>query len=320
MSENRAPAAPKAPRGDFPRPSTRLIFEERWYRVWEEEGRFQPAGRRRLAPVRHGHPAARTSRDGSTSGTRYGRTIEDILARWKRMRGRRVLWVPGTDHAGIATQMVVERAAREGGASTGATSAARSSSSASGRGSARPRTRSSRSCAGSAARSTGRRERFTMDPDLSRAVRRAFVQLYEEGLIYRGRYVVNWCPRCGTAVSDLEVVHRETEGTLYQIRYDVPGVPDGRRRRHDASRDDARRHGARDPPGRPPHGDAARARRAVLPIVRPRDPDHRGPDPRRPRVRHRHRQGHARARRQRLRVGAAARASPPSSSSARTGR
>src|SRR5262249_37807117 len=71
------------------------------------------------------------------------------------------------------------------------------------------------------------RERFTMDPDLSRAVRRAFVQLYREGLIYRGRYVVNWCPSCGTAVSDLEVVHKEVDGTLYKIRYDVPGVSSG---------------------------------------------------------------------------------------------
>src|SRR5205814_9124897 len=71
------------------------------------------------------------------------------------------------------------------------------------------------------------RERFTLDPDLSRAVRRAFVQLFREGLIYRGRYVVNWCPRCGTAVSDLEVVHREEKGTLYRIRYDVSGIPSG---------------------------------------------------------------------------------------------
>ncbi|HKD20071.1 MAG TPA: valine--tRNA ligase, partial [Thermoanaerobaculia bacterium] len=71
------------------------------------------------------------------------------------------------------------------------------------------------------------RLRFTMDPDLSRAVRHAFVELYRDGLIYKGRYVVNWCPRCETAVSDLEVLHRETEGTLYRIRYDVPGVAEG---------------------------------------------------------------------------------------------
>src|SRR5204862_403637 len=71
------------------------------------------------------------------------------------------------------------------------------------------------------------RERFTLDPDLSRAVRHAFVQLYREELIYRGRYVVNWCPRCGTAVSDLEVIRKEEMGTLYKIRYDVPGVPSG---------------------------------------------------------------------------------------------
>ena len=95
------------------------------------------------------------------------------------------------------------------------------------------------------------RERFTLDAELSRAVRHVFVRLYRDGLIYRGRYVVNWCPRCGTAVSDLEVVHRDVDGKLYLIRYDVPGVSVGGRRRDDAARDDARRHRARDPPGGP---------------------------------------------------------------------
>ena len=87
------------------------------------------------------------------------------------------------------------------------------------------------------------REYFTMDERMSRAVREAFVRLYEEGLIYRGKYIVNWCPRCITAVSDLEVVHEETPGKLYEIRYPVVGSP-GRvhRRRHHASRDDAGRH------------------------------------------------------------------------------
>ena len=87
------------------------------------------------------------------------------------------------------------------------------------------------------------REYFTMDDRMSRAVREAFVRLYEEGLIYRGKYIVNWCPRCITAVSDLEVVHEETQGKLYEIRYPVGGT--ARRvhhRRHHASRDHAGRH------------------------------------------------------------------------------
>ena len=161
-------------------------------------------------------------------GHAYGRTVEDILARWKRMRGRRVLWVPGTDHAGIATQMVVERQlAKEGIRRRDL-----------GRENFIERVWEWRRESGDTILGQLRRLgcsldwtrlRFTMDPDLSRAVRHAFVQLYEDGLIYRGRYVVNWCPRCGTAVSDLEVVHRETEGALYKIRYDVHGRPGGAR-------------------------------------------------------------------------------------------
>ena len=131
------------------------------------------------------------------------------------------------------------------------------------------------------------RLRFTLDPDLSRAVRHAFVQLYEDGLIYRGRYVVNWCPRCETAVSDLEVVHRETDGALYKIRYDVPGVAGGRGRRDDAARDDARAtRRSRSIPrtrGRRRCGAGRRSCRSSgreIPVIE-------DADPRRPGVRHR---------------------------------
>jgi valyl-tRNA synthetase len=159
-------------------------------------------------------------------GHAYGRTIEDILARWQRMRGKRVLWVPGTDHAGIATQMVVERELLKQGIRRRDL----------GRDAFVERVWAWRRESGDAILGQLRRLgcsldwsrlRFTMDPDLSRAVRHAFVLLYRDGLIYKGRYVVNWCPRCETAVSDLEVVHRETKGTLYHIRYDVPGVEGG---------------------------------------------------------------------------------------------
>ncbi|HSS44277.1 MAG TPA: valine--tRNA ligase, partial [Thermoanaerobaculia bacterium] len=159
-------------------------------------------------------------------GHAYGRTIEDILARWKRMQGLRVLWVPGTDHAGIATQMVIERQLAKQGIDRRTL----------GREKFVERVwawkREAKDTIQAQIRRLGcsldwSRERFTLDPDLSRSVRHAFVRLYREGLIYKGRYVVNWCPRCETAVSDLEVVHRDVEGTLYRIRYDVPGVASG---------------------------------------------------------------------------------------------
>src|SRR5262252_8216038 len=200
-------------------------FDERWYKLWESEGRFQPKGPPGSPRFVMVIPPPNVT--GKLHiGHAYGRTVEDILARWKRMRGYRVLWVPGTDHAGIATQMVVERQLKKDGIDRRAL----------GREKFIERVWAWRRESGDVILAQLRklgcsldwsRLRFTMDPDLSRAVRHAFVRLYEDGLIYRGRYVVNWCPRCETAVSDLEVVHRETEGTLYRIRYDVPGVPEG---------------------------------------------------------------------------------------------
>jgi len=200
-------------------------FEERWYRTWEEEGRFQPVGPpgspRFVMVIPPPNVTGRLH-----IGHAFGRTLEDILARWKRMKGFRVLWVPGTDHAGIATQMVIERELAKEGIDK--------------RDLGREKfiervwlwKREAKDTIQSQIRRLGcsldwSRERFTLDPDLSVAVRHAFVQLYHEGLIYRGRYVVNWCPRCGTAVSDLEVVHREVDGSLYRIRYDVSGVSSG---------------------------------------------------------------------------------------------
>ncbi len=90
------------------------------------------------------------------------------------------------------------------------------------------------------------RERFTLDPGLSRAVRETFVSLYEKGLIYRGEYMVNWCPRCQTAISDLETVHEETAGHLWHIRYPVVGHGSLSGRRHHASGNHAGRYGRRD--------------------------------------------------------------------------
>ncbi|MGH9662857.1 MAG: valine--tRNA ligase, partial [Bryobacteraceae bacterium] len=150
-------------------------------------------------------------------------TLIDLATRWHRMLGENTLWVPGTDHAGIATQMVVERKLAEEGLTRQQLGreefvkrvwewkefyATRIDDQMKRLGS---------SCDWS-------RERFTLDPGLSRAVREAFVRLYEKGLIYRGQYMVNWCPRCNTALSDLEVAHEDTQGHLWHIRYPVIGT------------------------------------------------------------------------------------------------
>jgi valyl-tRNA synthetase len=147
----------------------------------------------------------------------------DILIRWKRMLGFNTLWLPGTDHAGIATQMVVERQLAEQGLDRRAMGREAFEKKVwdwkaqSGDTIKKQMIRLGASCDWS-------RERFTLDPGLSRAVRTVFVSLYEKGLIYRGKYIVNWCPRCQTAISDLEVVREETQGHLYHIRYPVLGT------------------------------------------------------------------------------------------------
>jgi valyl-tRNA synthetase len=147
----------------------------------------------------------------------------DIIMRWHRMKGDVTLWLPGTDHAGIATQMMVERQlATEG-----------KKRSELGREQFIERVWEWKKHYGGAIQEQMRRlgasvdwgrEYFTMDENLSRAVREVFVRLHEEGLIYRGKYIVNWCPRCETAISDLEVKHEEIPGKLWEIRYPVVGT------------------------------------------------------------------------------------------------
>jgi len=156
-------------------------------------------------------------------GHMLNHTQMDIMARWHRMRGFVTEWLPGTDHAGIATQMMVERQLVSEGKQR------------------RQMGREAfvervwewkRHYGGAIVEQMKRigdtvdwsREYFTMDENLSRAVREVFVRLYEEGLIYRGKYIVNWCPGCLTAISDLEVVHEETPGKLYEIKYPVIGT------------------------------------------------------------------------------------------------
>lgn len=195
--------------------------EKRWYSYWEDNGLFRAAATSEAPSYCIVIPPPNVT--GTLHmGHALNNTLQDILCRFKRMRGHNVLWQPGTDHAGIATQNVVEKAlAAEG------------------------RDRHSvgreafidlvwewrRKYGGLIINQLKRlgcccdwsRERFTMDEGLSRAVREVFVQLYEEGLIYRGDYIINWCPRCHTALADLEVEHEELDSHLYYIRYPVEG-------------------------------------------------------------------------------------------------
>ncbi len=149
-------------------------------------------------------------------------SISDAATRWHRMRGEDTLWLPGTDHAGIATQMVVERSLAEQGTSRKEI----------GREAFEKRAWEWREQYGGRILEQMKRIgdsvdwsrlRFTLEPNLYRAVTEAFVRLYERGLIYRGSYMVNWCPRCHTALSDLEVKHEDIQGHLWHIRYLVHG-------------------------------------------------------------------------------------------------
>jgi valyl-tRNA synthetase len=157
-------------------------------------------------------------------GHMLNQTEMDIIIRWRRMRGFLTLWLPGTDHAGIATQMMVERQLASEGCSRQQL----------GREAFVERVWEWKKHYGGAIQGQMKRlgasvdwdrEYFTMDENLSRAVIECFVRLHEEGLIYRGNYIVNWCPRCMTAISDLEVVHEDFAGKLYQIRYPLADDP-----------------------------------------------------------------------------------------------
>ncbi|HVW09080.1 MAG TPA: class I tRNA ligase family protein, partial [Bryobacteraceae bacterium] len=198
-------------------------FEPRWAQWWVESGiyhaQFQP-GKPTFSLV--------IPPPNVTGSLHMGHMLEhseiDVTVRWHRMRGDVTLWFPGTDHAGIATEMIVARQLRAQGieyrrdltrdqfidrvwqwkAESGGTIK-------------KQMIQIGASCDWS-------RERFTLDEGLSRAVREVFVSLYERGLIYRGEYMVNWCPSCNTAISDLESVHEETAGSLWHIKYPVVGT------------------------------------------------------------------------------------------------
>ena len=153
-------------------------------------------------------------------------TIIDVTVRWHRMKGDNTLWLPGTDHAGIATQMVVERKLKEEGLTRHDLEREKFEEKVwewkkeYGGNIVKQMIRLGASCDWS-------RERFTLDEGLNKAVREVFVRLYEKGLIHRANYIINWCPRCHTALSDEESEHQDTAGKLYHIRYPVRGGAEG---------------------------------------------------------------------------------------------
>ena len=190
-------------------------IEQRWYQQWEERGYFEPSGNGQPYCIMLPPPNVTGSLH---MGHAFQDTIMDALTRWRRMKGDNTLWQPGTDHAGIATQMVVERKLQAEGRSRhelgreGFIDAvwqwkAQSGDMISGQ---------MRRLGASVDWSS---HRFTMDDELSHAVRTVFVRLFEEGLIYRGKRLVNWDPVLRTALSDLEVLSEEEKGKLWHIRY-----------------------------------------------------------------------------------------------------
>jgi valyl-tRNA synthetase len=221
---------------DLPKAYDPTTIEDHWAEYWVREKLFAqptpPVASLNSTPGREA--AARPAGEASFTillpppnvtgrlhmGHMLNQTEMDILTRWRRMTGRRALWLPGTDHAGIATQMMVERQLTSEGTSRQQL----------GREAFVERVWEWRRQTGGAildqmkrlgASVDWQREYFTMDENLSVAVREAFVRLHVQGLIYRGAYIVNWCPRCQTAISDLEVVHEEQKGHLWEIRYSV---------------------------------------------------------------------------------------------------
>jgi valyl-tRNA synthetase len=193
------------------------IVEEKWYSEWEEKGYFHASVPSPKPPYSIVIPPPNIT-GVLHMGHALNNTLQDILCRWKRMSGFNVLWMPGTDHAGIATQNVVERQlATEGkdrheiGREDFVERVWQWKGESGGKIIGQLK-RLGASC-------DWQRERFTMDEGLSKAVREVFVRLYDEGLIYRDDRLINWCPRCHTALSDIEVEHEEQAGKLWHLRY-----------------------------------------------------------------------------------------------------
>jgi valyl-tRNA synthetase len=213
---------------EFPKAYDPQQIEPRWSSAWVEQSLYTPEVGAKLRPPdpQRGTFSIVIPPPNITGSIHIGHMLEhtqiDALTRWHRMRGFRTLWLPGMDHAGIGTQVVVERELAKQNlkrAEIGRDEFERRVwewKAHSGGTIKQQMVRLGVSC-------DWTREKFTLDPPLYRAVLEAFLRLHAEGLIYRGRYIVNWCPRCMTALSDLEVSHEERNGHLWHIRYRLVG-------------------------------------------------------------------------------------------------
>ena len=297
----------RPPISDFPKAYDPQLIEPKWARAWVDQQLF------RADPLAPGRVFSIVIPPPNVTGSLHiGHMLDhseiDILVRWHRMRGDNTLYLPGTDHAGISTQRVVVRQLAAQGIDYRALGREEFErrvwkwKEESGGTITRQMVDLGESCDWS-------REKFTLSPELSRVVIEVFVRLYEEGLIYRGRYIVNWCPQCRTAISDLETVHQERQGNLWEIRYPVAGSTESvvvATTRPETMLGDT---------AVAVHPDDERYRHLVGKKVvlaaadESRDSDHRG-YLRGPRIRHRRCEGHSGTRSQRLRNG------PPSRSAA----
>jgi valyl-tRNA synthetase len=197
-------------------------FEQRIYAFWESGGYFTPVVDRERPKFSIVIPPPNVT-GRLHIGHALVNSLQDIVVRWKRMSGYNTLWLPGTDHAGIATQMVVDRKLTERGISRFDIGREKFVEEI-WKWKEQHRTEIKDQLARLGASADWTRERFTLDENLSRAVRHVFVRLYEDGLIYRDIAMVNWCPFCRTAISDIEVEYRERNGKLYHIDYPIEGT------------------------------------------------------------------------------------------------
>jgi len=207
---------------DMPKAYEPQKVERKWYKLWLEKGYFTPKIDPKKKPFVVIMPLPNV-----TGGLHMGHvcflTPEDVMTRWHRMKGDSALWLPGIDHAGIAAQVVVEQQLAQEGTDRHRM----------GREKFLERMyRWAKECRQTITEQEQRvgascdwsREKFTLEEGPSRAVRTAFVRLYEKGLIYRGERIINWCPRCATALSDLETDHKDIQGNLYYVRYPLAGT------------------------------------------------------------------------------------------------
>ena len=202
---------------DIPKAYDPASVEQRLYKFWTDGGFFTPKIDPSKEPFVIIMPPPNVTGELHL-GHALVATVEDIMTRWHRMKGDPTLWLPGADHAGIATQMVVERALAQEGVTRQELGREKFLERVwqwvdlYGHTIDEQQKRLGASCDWS-------RRRFTLDEGPSRAVRTTFANLFDKGLIYRGERIINWCPRCSTALSDLEVEHIEEQSFLYHIRY-----------------------------------------------------------------------------------------------------